>query len=43
MTDQEIISSLIAHDPKATAQFFKNCRPLLLSVIRRGILKRMID
>ena len=32
MTDQEIISSLIAHDPKVTAQFFiKDCRPLSLA------------
>ena len=36
MTDQEIISSLIARDPKVTAQFFfKDCRPLFISIIRR--------
>ena len=44
MTDQEIISSLIAHDPKVTAQFFfKDCRPLFLSVIRRVFGTQMVD
>ena len=36
MTDQEIVSSLIARDPSVTKQFFfKDCRPLFMSVIRR--------
>lgn len=36
MTDREIIDALIAHDPKVTDQFFfKDCRPLFVSVIRR--------
>ena len=44
MTDQEIISSLIAHDPKVTAQFFfKDCRPLFISVIRRIFDKQIVD
>lgn len=44
MTDQEIISSLVAHDPKVTAQFFfKDCRPLLLSVIRRVFGTQIVD
>ena len=44
MTDQEIISSLIVHDPKVTAQFFfKDCRPLFLSVIRRVFGTQMVD
>lgn len=44
MTDQEIISALIAHDPKATAQFFfRDCRPLLFSVIRRVFGKKKVD
>ena len=44
MTDQEIISSLIAHDPKVTAQFFfKDCRPLFLSVIRRVFGTHIVD
>ena len=44
MTDQEIISSLIAHDSKVTAQFFfKDCRPLFLSVIRRVFGTQMVD
>ena len=44
MTDKEIISSLIAHDPKVTAQFFfKDCRPLFLSVIKRVFGKRITD
>lgn len=44
MTDQEIISFLIAHDPKVTAQFFfKDCRPLFLSVIRRVFGTQMVD
>ena len=44
MTDQELISSLIAHDPKVTAQFFfKDCRPLFLSVIRRVFGTQIVD
>ena len=35
MTDQQIIESLIARDERVTQQFFfKNCRPLFLSIIR---------
>lgn len=44
MTDQEIISSLIAHEPKVTAQFFfKDCRPLFLSIIRRVFGTQIVD
>ena len=44
MTDKEIISSLIAHDPKVTAQFFfKDCRPLFISVIRRIFDKQIVN
>ena len=44
MTDQEITFSLIAHDPKVTAQFFfKDCRPLFLSVIRRVFGTQIVD
>ena len=44
MTDQEIVSSLIAHDPKVTEQFFsKNCRPLFLSIIRKEFGKQIVD
>ena len=44
MTDQEIISSLIAHDPKVTAQFFfRDCRPLFISVIRRIFDKQIVN
>ena len=44
MTDQEIVHSLIYHDPKVTAQFFfKDCRPLLLSVIRRVFGTQTVD
>ena len=44
MTDQEITSSLIAHDPKVTAQFFfKDCRPLFLSIIRRVFGTQIVD
>ena len=35
MTDQQIIEALIARDERVTQQFFfKNCRPLFLSIIR---------
>ena len=44
MTDQEIISSLIAHDPQVTSRFFfKDCRPLFLSVIRRVFGTQRVD
>ena len=44
MTDKEIIESLIAHDPQVTAQFFfKDCRPLFVSVIRRVFGAQIID
>lgn len=44
MTDQERVSSLIARDPKVTAQFFfKDCRPLFLSVIRRVFGTQIVD
>lgn len=44
MTDQEIISSLIAHDPKVTAQFFfKDCRPLFLSIIKHVFGTQIVD
>ena len=44
MTDQEKISSLIAHDPKVTAQFFfKDCRPLFVSIIRRVFGPQIVD
>ena len=44
MTDQEIVSSLIAHDPKVTEQFFsKNCRPLFLSIIRKEFGKQAVN
>ena len=35
MTDQQIIEALIARNERITQQFFfKDCRPLFLSVIR---------
>ena len=35
MTDQQIVEALIARDERVTKQFFfKNCRPLFLSIIR---------
>ena len=44
MTDQEIITSLIARDPKVTAQFFfKDCRPLFISIIRRVFGNQIVD
>ena len=44
MTDQEIISSLIARDPKVTAQFFfKDCRSLFISIIRRVFGNQIVD
>lgn len=44
MTDKEIIESLIAHNPQVTKQFFfKDCRPLFVSVIRRVFGAQIID
>lgn len=44
MTDQQLISQLIAHDPQVTAQFFfRDCRPLLVSVIRRVFGTQIVD
>lgn len=44
MMDQEIITFLIAHDPKVTAQFFfKDCRPLFISIIRRVFGNQIVD
>ena len=44
LDDTQIISSLIAHDPKVTAQFFfKECRSLFLSVIRRVFGAQIVD
>lgn len=44
MTDSEIVISLLAHDPKVTAQFFfKDCRPLFISVIRRVFGNQIVD
>ena len=44
MPDKEIIDALIAHDPKVIAQFFfKDCRPLFLSVIRRVFGTQLVD
>lgn len=44
MTDQQLIAQLIAHDPQTTAQFFfRDCRPLFLSVIRRVFGTQIVD
>ena len=44
MTDQEIVSSLIARDPSVTKQFFfKDCRPLFMSVIRRVFEGQVVE
>ena len=44
MTDQEIVTALIAHDPRVTAQFFfKDCRPLFVSIIRRVFGPQIVD
>ncbi len=44
MTDQEIVKALIVRDSRMTAQFFfKDCRPLMLSVIRRVFDKQIVD
>lgn len=44
MTDKETVEALVRHDAKVTAQFFyKNCRPLFLSVIKRVFDKQIVD
>ena len=44
MTDQEIVQALIERDSRVTAQFFfKDCRPLLLSIINRVFDKQKVD
>lgn len=44
MTDQEIVKALIGRDSRVTAQFFfKDCRPLMLSIIRRVFDKQIVD
>ncbi len=44
MTDQEIVKGLIWRDSRVTAQFFfKDCRPLMLSVIHRVFDKQKVD
>lgn len=44
MTDQEIVTALIGRDPLVTAQFFfKDCRPLMLSIIHRVFDKQKVD
>lgn len=44
MTDKEIVDALIAHDTKVTQQFFfKNCRPLFISAIRRVFGAQIVD
>lgn len=44
MTDQQLIVQLIARDPQATAQFFfRDCRPLFISVIRRVFGTQIVD
>ena len=44
MTDPEIVQALIDHDPKVTAKFFyKDCRPLLLSIIRKVFDSQIVD
>ena len=44
MTDQEIVKALIGRDSRVTAQFFfKDCRPLMLSIIHRVFDKQKVD
>ena len=44
MTDKETVEALVRHDAKVTAQFFyKDCRPLFLSVIKRVFDKQIVD
>lgn len=44
MTDQEIVKALIGRDSRVTDQFFfKDCRPLMLSIIHRIFGKQEVD
>lgn len=44
MADQEIVKALIGGDSGVTAKFFfKDCRPLMLSIIRRVFDKQKVD
>lgn len=44
MTDQEIVKALIGRDSRVTDQFFfKDCRPLMLSIIHRVFDKQKVD
>ena len=44
MTDQEIVKALMERDSHVTAQFFfKDCRPLMLSIIHRVFDKQKVD
>lgn len=44
MTDKEIIEGLIARDERITSQFFfKDCRPLFLSIIRKVFDGAIVD
>lgn len=44
MTDQEIVKALIGRDSRVTAQFFfKDCRPLMLSIIHRVFDRHIVD
>ena len=44
MTDHEIVKALIGRDSRVTAQFFfKDCRPLMLSIIHRVFDKQKVD
>lgn len=44
MTDQEIVIALIRRDPHVTAKFFfKDCRPLMQSIIHRVFDKQKVD
>ena len=44
MSDKEIVESLINHDERVTAQFFfKDCRPLFMSIIRRVFRAQIVD
>lgn len=44
MSDKEIVEALIEHDSRTTAQFFfKDCRPLFMSVIRKMFGAQKVD
>lgn len=44
MSDQEIVAALIRRDEGVTKQFFyRDCRPLFLSIIRRVFDKQFVD